>query len=88
MRPAGGVSICAASRWPDDGAEAPCLKNTLKRARSPVHGYGCFATAPIAAGTIIGYCDTKPTRKPGMYTLSLPEEGQVDVTCVLRYINH
>jgi hypothetical protein len=64
------------------------MKSRLKKARSRVHGFGCFATETIPAGSLIGYCETKPTRREGMYTLSLPDGGQVDVTCVLRYINH
>ena len=67
---------------------AQSFKKHLKKAKSPIHGYGCFARSPIPKGSLIGHCRTRPSTGHGMYTLSLPSGEDVDVTCVLRYINH
>lgn len=63
------------------------MKQYLKRKRSHIHGSGLFTTVPIAEGTVIGFCEVKPTVEHNAYTLSCPD-GDVDVTCVLKYINH
>jgi SET domain-containing protein len=63
------------------------LKKTLKVAKSKIHGKGLFATETIKKGTVIGYCKTRKTKKPGDHTLWL-DAGPVDVTCRLKYINH
>ncbi|MEE4202661.1 MAG: SET domain-containing protein [Halieaceae bacterium] len=63
------------------------MKKYLKHQCSPIHGKGLFTTVPIAEGTVIGYCKVKPTESPNAYTLSCPD-GDVDVTCKLKYINH
>ncbi|WP_372864170.1 SET domain-containing protein [Spongiibacter sp.] len=56
--------------------------------RSALHGKGLFARRPIAVDTVIGWCKTKPTVKPGLHTLSLEDGRDVDICCALRYINH
>lgn len=63
------------------------LKDSLTVAPSELHGKGLFATLAIRKGTVIGYCDTRKTRRPGRYTLHLAT-GPVDVTCCFKYINH
>lgn len=63
------------------------MKDTLTVGPSKIHGKGLFATEKIRKGTVIGYCDTRKTKTPGEHTLHL-ENGPVDVTCCLKYINH
>lgn len=63
------------------------MKTALRVGKSGIHGKGLFADEPIAAGTILGYCRTRPTKEPGDYTLWL-DTGPVDVSCHLKYINH
>ncbi|WP_253038305.1 SET domain-containing protein-lysine N-methyltransferase [Pleionea sp. CnH1-48] len=63
------------------------LKSLIKVKNSAVHGKGLFANGTIKKGTVIGVCETKKTKKTGMYTLWL-DSGKVDVTCDLKYINH
>lgn len=56
---------------------------------SPVHGKGLFAREDIPAGTLLGVCKTRPARKDGPHVLWLDDgERPVQVTCLLRYINH
>ena len=62
-------------------------KIKLNVADSKIHGRGLFAASPIDAGTTIGTCETVKTEKPGEHTLWL-DDGPVDVTCDLRFINH
>jgi len=63
------------------------MKSALRRRKSGIHGYGLYTTVDIPAGTLLGYCRTVPTREHNDYTLSCPD-GDVDVTCKLKYINH
>ncbi|MBN2434489.1 MAG: SET domain-containing protein-lysine N-methyltransferase [Spirochaetes bacterium] len=63
------------------------MKKTLRVGKSQIHGKGLFATKKISKGTVIGYCDAVPSRKQTDYTLHV-EDGTVDVTCCLKYINH
>ncbi|GGX68472.1 SET domain-containing protein [Saccharospirillum salsuginis] len=63
------------------------MKKTVQVATSEIHGRGLFATRRIKAGTLIGHCQTRPTKTENDYTLWL-ETGPVDVTCELKYINH
>lgn len=54
---------------------------------SPIHGKGLFAKKALKKGTVLGVCQTKKTRKTGLYTLSF-DDYQLDVSCDLKYINH
>lgn len=63
------------------------LKHTVKARDSGIHGKGLFATVPIANGAVIGFCKAQPTSISGPYTLST-DEGDMLVTCRLRFINH
>lgn len=63
------------------------IKKTLKVRESGIHGKGLFATTRIRNGTELGRCRAEPTDIDGPYTLST-EEGDVLVTCRLRFINH
>lgn len=84
------LQLCAGWRFNVGKAPRPDLadiKEYLEQRPSPIHGEGLFTTVAIPEGTVIGYCDTVPTTSPNAYTLSCPDRD-VDVTCVLRYINH
>lgn len=63
------------------------MHKVVKVASSEIHGKGLFAAQAIDAGTLIGHCQTRPTRHENDYTLWL-DSGPVDVTCELKYINH
>lgn len=64
------------------------MKKKLEVKTSPLHGKGLFAKERIKKGTVLGVCETKPSKKIGMYTLWLDDDSRVDVTCKLKYINH
>lgn len=64
------------------------MKSSLKVKNSGIHGKGLFASKKIEKGTLLGSCKTKKTREEGLYTLTLDEQTQVDVTCKFKYINH
>jgi SET domain-containing protein len=59
----------------------------LTIANSHIHGRGLFAATAIRKGATLGICATSKTQDPGEHTLWL-DEGPVDVTCDLRFINH
>ena len=63
------------------------MKRHLRRKKSPIHGWGLYTSVPIAEGTLLGYCDVVETSEPNAYTLNCPD-GDVDVTCIFKYINH
>lgn len=56
--------------------------------KSPIHGKGLFANQLIAAGDIIGVIKGRQTSENGPYVLWLSEKQAIEVTGVLRYINH
>ena len=63
-------------------------KDRFYVANSGIHGRGVFARKKIKKGTLIGRVDSKPTDKEeGPYVL-WTDEGQREVTCNLKYINH
>ncbi|WP_116364533.1 SET domain-containing protein [Parahaliea mediterranea] len=64
------------------------MKRQLRVGDSGIHGKGLFAAVDIKAGTLLGVCQSRPTREPTPYTLWLDEDTLVDVTCRLRFINH
>lgn len=64
------------------------MKASLKVKNSAIHGKGLFASKSIEKGTFLGNCKTEPTAEPGLYTLWLSDDNQVDVTCKFKYINH
>ena len=55
---------------------------------SVIHGSGLFATQAIAAGTIIGLLEGRPTSVDGPHVLWLDEQRGIEVTNDMRYINH
>lgn len=55
---------------------------------SPIHGRGLFARDFISEGTVLGYCDVKPTNTPCLYTLTIDDHQLFEVTCCFKYINH
>jgi len=55
---------------------------------SKIHGKGLFADCHIAAGSIIGWLEGRPTQTDGAYVLWINENNAIEVTCDLRYINH
>ncbi|MDB6062174.1 MAG: hypothetical protein JWM78_2277 [Verrucomicrobiaceae bacterium] len=65
------------------------LKRKLVQRPSAIHGSGLFSTVEIAKGTLIGTCNVRKTKAPGLHTLWVDDgERLVDVTCRLRFINH
>lgn len=62
--------------------------NNTYVARSPIHGKGLFAKAPIGAGSIIGYLQGRPSTEDGDHVLWISETRAIEVLCDLRYINH
>ncbi|HYZ27786.1 MAG TPA: SET domain-containing protein [Thermoleophilaceae bacterium] len=56
-------------------------------APSPIHGSGCFATAVIRPGALIGRFEVQPAAGDGPHVLWLDDEPLL-VTNELRYLNH
>ncbi len=63
------------------------MKFTLQIRRSAIHGYGLFAGRSYKPGLTLGRCNVIPTGRDGPYTLTT-DNGPVEVTCRLKYINH
>ena len=63
------------------------MKFTLQIRPSAIHGRGLFAGRAYKPGLVLGRCNAIPTGREGPYTLST-DEGDVEVTCRLKYINH
>ncbi len=62
-------------------------------ARSKIHGRGLFARKTIAAETLIGEIEYKPTQKNGMHVLWIWDEATKtwaghDIRNELRFANH
>ncbi len=66
------------------------MKRYLTVKKSSIHGRGLFARKPLARGTVLGKCRTRPHHgdAPNAHTLWLDDMHAVDVLCKLRYINH
>lgn len=64
------------------------MKRKLHVRDSGIHGKGLFTTVDLKAGELLGYCKTRPTKVPSLYTLWPQGGGPVEVTCKLKYINH
>lgn len=65
------------------------LKSTLYADKSNIEnaGKGLFTRKAIKTGTLLGFCETKETNVEDEHTLWL-EDGPINVTCILKYINH
>ena len=63
-------------------------KPKIRVGRSPIHGKGLFAAAPIAEGEVLGHLRTRAARKDGPYVLWLDDGRGREVLCDFRYINH
>jgi SET domain-containing protein len=55
--------------------------------RSPIHGYGCFATETITQHALIGQFECTPTEDNGPHVLWLDDDPFL-VTNELRFLNH
>lgn len=64
------------------------MKKHLEAKNSGIHGKGLFAKKKIKKDTVLGFCEAKPSKKIGPYTLWLDNGKKVDVKCKLKYINH
>lgn len=60
----------------------------LKVKNSAIHGKGLFTKKALSAGEQIGLCESKPARADNGYTLTMPDDSLMEVTCKLKYINH
>jgi len=64
------------------------LQTSTYIAHTKIHGKGLSAGKRIAAGTVIGWVETRPGKKDGPYVLWISECEAREVTCKLKYINH
>jgi SET domain-containing protein len=68
------------------------LRELVYKARSPIHGTGCFARVDLAAGTYIGTYAGRPARRDGTYVLWVEALGLAPEGCsgrnLLRWLNH
>ncbi len=68
------------------------LRDRAYKAQSPIHGDGCFARMPFAAGDYIGTYEGPRAKRDGTYVLWVGEEGGDWVgrsgRNLLRYLNH
>ncbi|TXS95865.1 SET domain-containing protein [Parahaliea maris] len=64
------------------------MKDKLVVRNSHIHGKGLFTTVGIRKGTVLGYCEREPVKKPNDYTLWIDDKDLYEVTCCLKYINH
>jgi hypothetical protein len=74
------------------GAPTGPLRQRVYRARSSIHGAGCFARVTFAPGDYIGTYAGRPARRDGTYVLWVIESGKPPVGCsgrnLLRWLNH
>ncbi len=63
-------------------------KRKYRVGRSPIHGKGLFAAAPIREGELLGHLKTRPARKDGPHVLWCDDGSGHEVLCDFRYINH
>lgn len=68
------------------------LRELVYRATSPIHGFGCFARLPIAAGSHIGSYQGPPAQRDGTYVLWASTDGVNwsgrSGRNLLRWLNH
>ena len=69
------------------------LTDRVMKAESPIHGYGCFARVPFAAGELIGTYEGPEVREDGIYVLWVYDaEAEVLIARrglnLLRWLNH
>ncbi len=69
------------------------LSERVHKAQSPIHGFGCFARLPFAAGDLIGTYQGTEVQEDGTHVLWVYDaEGQVlsarHGTNLLRWLNH
>jgi uncharacterized protein len=68
------------------------LDRSVRKGRSPIHGYGCFARRAFAAGDHIGTFEGEQVDQDGTYVLWVYDvEGGAIArrgTNVLRWLNH
>ena len=68
------------------------LADRVRKAPSPIHGFGCFALVSFVAGERIGTFDGPEVQEDGTYVLWVfdPECGAVARrgTNLLRWLNH
>jgi uncharacterized protein len=68
------------------------LAGRVRKAPSPIHGFGCFALVPFAEGERIGTFEGPEVQKDGTHVLWVydPEVGAIGRrgTNLLRWLNH
>jgi len=68
------------------------LRDRVYRGPSSIHGIGCFARIPFAAGDFIGTYEGRPVRRDGTYVLWVTEPGKPpdgrSGRNLLRWVNH
>lgn len=68
------------------------LRDLVRRAPSPIHGHGCFASVSFNVGDYIGTYEGPPAVRDGTYVLWVYDEGQAPIgrsgRNLLRYLNH
>ncbi len=76
----------------DDGQSRQRLRDRVRKAPSTIHGFGCFARIPFAAGDYIGTYEGPEARRDGKYVLWVYEEGSPPIgrsgRNLLRFLNH
>jgi uncharacterized protein len=55
---------------------------------SALHGRGCFASAAIEAGDVIGRMEGEPTGENGDHVIWTADDSGLRVTNHMRYLNH
>lgn len=55
---------------------------------SALHGRGCFASAAIEPGAVIGRMEGRPTRDDGDHVIWTADDSGLHVTNDMRYLNH
>ena len=76
-----------------DRGRPPSLSDRVRKARSPIHGCGCFARVPFATGDCIGTFTGIEVQEDGPHVLWVYDaEGGVLCACrgdnLLRWLNH
>ena len=83
-------SECAAPA--DPSVQPDPLTLRVYRARSPIHGQGCFARIGFAAGELIGHFDGPAAHRNGRYVLWVDDQqgGWIGRRGrnLLRWVNH
>jgi hypothetical protein len=55
---------------------------------SALHGRGCFASAAIDTGAVVGRMEGEPTRDDGDHVIWSADDAGLLVTNDMRYLNH